>query len=180
MEIFNDFLLHEIASEKLINQYKDRVPEQLINVWKNYGFGTILNGYLKIVNPDMYRSLLEGVYVRSQESLVIFTTSMGDLLVWEDNKYLLLLNFRKGKMQGISSGFDYFFSDLEDQASLQDDLDWLPYPDARKKYGEVGFDECFGYAPILGLGGAEKVENLKKVKIIEHIYLITQFMGSIE
>jgi hypothetical protein len=34
--------------------------------------------------------------------------------------------------------------------------------------------------PLLGLGGPEKIENLSKVKLIEHIYLITQFMGQIE
>lgn len=31
-----------------------------------------------------------------------------------------------------------------------------------------------------GLGGEEKVESLQKVKLIEHIYIITQFMGPIE
>jgi hypothetical protein len=34
-----------------------------------------------------------------------------------------------------------------------------------------------GYTPLLALGGPEKVENLQKVKLIEHVYLITQFMG---
>ena len=41
-------------------------------------------------------------------------------------------------------------------------------------HGSLSFDECFGYVPLLGLGGAKKVENLKKVKIREHIELITQ------
>ncbi|EAC4137804.1 TPA: DUF1851 domain-containing protein, partial [Listeria monocytogenes] len=54
------------------------------------------------------------------------------------------------------------------------------YPSAVEKYGEASYDECFGYTPILGMGGTEKVENLKKVKLREHIYLITQFMGPIE
>ncbi|EDN9973050.1 DUF1851 domain-containing protein, partial [Listeria monocytogenes] len=59
-------------------------------------------------------------------------------------------------------------------------LKWQPYPRVVEKYGEVSYDECFGYTPILGMGGTEKVENLKKVKLREHIYLITQFMGPIE
>ena len=29
-------------------------------------------------------------------------------------------------------------------------------------HGSLLFDECFGYVPLLGLGGAKKVENLKK------------------
>jgi len=27
-------------------------------------------------------------------------------------------------------------------------------------------DECFGYVPLLGLGGTEKVENLQKVRLL--------------
>ncbi|WP_235182914.1 T6SS immunity protein Tdi1 domain-containing protein [Gracilibacillus boraciitolerans] len=34
--------------------------------------------------------------------------------------------------------------------------------------------------PLLGLGGAEKVENLKKVKLKEHILIITEFMVSVQ
>lgn len=44
-----------------------------------------------------------------------------------------------------------------------EDLSWQPYPEALKTYGELDYDECFGYAPRLGLGGGEKVENLKKL-----------------
>lgn len=47
-------------------------------------------------------------------------------------------------------------------------------------YGKLNYDECFGYVPLLGLGGPEKVENLQKVKIREHIELISQLVGRIE
>ena len=106
---------------------------------------------------------------------------MGDLIVWEDNKYLKLLDFRRGKIRVISSGFKFFFSDLQDDESFyQRYLDWSPYPEAVTRYGVPQFNECFAYVPILGLGGPEKVENLSKVKLIEHIYLISQFMGPIQ
>lgn len=55
-----------------------------------------------------------------------------------------------------------------------------PYPKAYSKYGIPNYDECFGYTPLLGLGGSEKVENLKKVKIREHILIITEYMGPVE
>ncbi|SCN06106.1 protein of unknown function [Bacillus wiedmannii] len=59
-------------------------------------------------------------------------------------------------------------------------MEWNPYLVAIQNYGIPAYNECFGYIPLLGLGGTEKVENLQKVKLIEHIYLITQFMGPIE
>ncbi|MBQ6523394.1 MAG: DUF1851 domain-containing protein [Atopobiaceae bacterium] len=36
-----------------------------------------------------------------------------------------------------------------------------------------------GYVPLLGLGGRETVNNLRKVKIREHIALIAQMVGGV-
>ena len=41
------------------------------------------------------------------------------------------------------------------------------------------YDECFGYVPLLALGGKEDVEHLKKVKMKEHIAVITQLTGGV-
>jgi len=180
-DIFGDFILEEKVSDKIIDIYNRNIPEKVLEVWRKYGFGSILNGYLKIVNPEEFQVLLDDVYVRNKDAIVLFTTSMGDLIIWEDNKYLKLLNFRRGKIKGLSAGFKFFFSDLqEDESFYQSDLDWLPYPEAVSRYGVPQFNECFAYVPILGLGGPENVENLSKVKLIEHIYLISQFMGPIQ
>lgn len=112
-------------------------------------------------------------------AIPLFTTAMGDLLVWED-QYLLLLNYRKHEVNVLAKNFKFFLNDIFDDYYLKVAMDWLPYPDAMKKYGIPDFDECFGYVPLLGLGGTEKVEHLKKVKLTEHIDMITEFMGSIE
>lgn len=179
-EIFGDFILEKKASKNIINKYVNMIPREVLAIWDKYGFGTILNGYLKIVNPEEIQEVLEEVYTRSEQAIPLFTTAMGDIIVWEKGRYLNLLNFRKKVVNVISAGFDFFLEDLEDESFLEDELNWYPYLEAVVKYGKPTFDECFGYVPILGLGGAEKVENLQKVKLREHIYLITEFMGLIE
>ena len=45
--------------------------------------------------------------------------------------------------------------------------------------GVPAYDECFGYVPLLSLGGSEKPENLQKVKLREHLELMYQMQGSI-
>ena len=45
--------------------------------------------------------------------------------------------------------------------------------------GTVSYDECYGYVPLLSLGGAEKPENLRKVKLREHLELMYQVQGEI-
>lgn len=179
-KLFEEFVLKEKVSEEIISKYEGKIHEKIINLWKKYGFGTILNGYLRIVNPEEYQELLEETYVRYKDAVVIFTTAMGDLIVWEDNKYVIVLNFRKNVIEVLSTEFKYFFEDLLNEESTYEELDWLPYPEAEKRYGAPEYDECFCYVPILALGGSEKVEKLQKGKIKEHIYLITQFSGKIE
>ncbi|MFR5684003.1 MAG: T6SS immunity protein Tdi1 domain-containing protein, partial [Clostridia bacterium] len=41
------------------------------------------------------------------------------------------------------------------------------------------FEECFGYVPLLALGGNETVDNLKKIKTKEHIEVIIEMVGII-
>lgn len=80
----------------------------------------------------------------------------------------------------VSSGFEYFFDDLKDNDFMNNELMWQPYPEAIRKYSAPNYDECYGYLPLLGLGGTKKVENLKTVKLIEHILIVTESMGPIE
>lgn len=108
--------------------YVGRVPDEILEVWRQYGFGYTLNGYLKLVNPNDYQTILEEVYLRSEGATALFTTSMGDIIVWEDNRYLSLLNFRKGVASCISAGFKFFFKNLKEETFRKKALDWLPYP----------------------------------------------------
>jgi hypothetical protein len=179
-KIFDDFILEERVPQNIIDKYKEKIPNELLQVWQQYGFGSILNGYLKIINPDKFQDIMNESYFRSDVAIPIFSTGMGDIIAWEENRYLRMLNYRRGGFKGISAGFEFFFSDLENDSFCEKYLGWQPYLEAVKKYEQPAFDECFGYVPILGLGGPEKVENIDKVKLIEHICIITNLMGPIE
>lgn len=50
--IFDNFKLFEKAQAETINNFNGYIPEQVLEVWNKYGFGSILNGYLNIVNPE--------------------------------------------------------------------------------------------------------------------------------
>lgn len=68
---------------------------------------------------------------------------------------------------------------LKDFKKISNVNDELINNEAVEKYGHLEYDECFGYVPLLALGGKESVDNLKKVKIHEHIVLITEIAGKI-
>ena len=183
-DIFKDFKFKSEVPTEVYQKYSNKLPKQVLEAWKKYGFGSVLNGYLKFVNPDDYQSLINETYLRNSNTTVLFVTALGDVILWEDaggkERYIVLVNYRKGKTSVLEAGFDFFFEDLEEDGFKEKNLDWKPYTEAVEKYGEPDFDECFGYTPLLCLGGAEKVENLKKVKLKEHIFIITEFMGPVQ
>lgn len=175
----NFHLAHKPEND-LIIKYEQLLPVKLIQLWQEHGFGSIADGYLKIVNPADFEELLKEVYSPVfKNPIVMFATGMADLIVWENN-YTVLLNCRYGLSKVIESGFNYFLEDIDDKEFIDDELKGGNYFKAQNKLGEIAFDECYGYVPLLGSGGAEKAENLVKVKIKEHISIIAQMLGKID
>ena len=100
-------------------------------------------------------------------------------MCWQESQYLVLVNYRKGVSHVMYDGFEFFLEDLMDGDFDEEYLSMRKYNAAEKKYGPLAYDECFGYVPLLGLGGRETVNNLRKVKIREHIALIAQMVGGV-
>ena len=179
MEVLKDFQFHDRVPDEIVSRYTQIIPEELVYLWKEYGLGTFLRGYLKIINPALFQDLLNESYFRGEISIPIFATGMADIITWEENKYLQLVRFRRGNIHVISTRFKYFINDLLDEEYCTEHLDWTQYLEATQKNGELAYDECYGYVPLLGLGGNETVANLQKSKLIEHIAIITAFMGPV-
>ena len=165
----------------LIIEYQNKLPQKLLAYWESAGLNILAEGFIKVVNPNEYKELLNESYESpiGKNSIVMFITGLGDFIIWENN-YTILLNYRKGKSKVIESGFNFFFEDIKDESFLLEELDGKNFKQAWKERGELSFDECFSYEPLLGLGGAEKVQNLRKVKIKEYISITSQALGKIQ
>ena len=176
--MITDFIKKDDVPEELIKEYEDKLPSEVIAFWKEFGFGAFYNGYLKSINPNDYKKLLEKSYFLGDVSIPIFATAFGDLIIWEEGRYIGIVKYRYGEYDIIEDGFDFFFDDITD-GELDNKLSIKQYKAAIKKLGDLEYDECFGYVPLLALGGKESVNNLKKVKIREHIAMIYEFIGEI-
>lgn len=177
--VLSDFIRYSYVDEKTISQYENKLPKEIIYLWKNYGYGTFYNGYLKIINPNEYKELIKSSYFQGDVSIPVFITAFGDIITWEKNQFLGIIKYRYGINDVISDGFDFFFEDLSSNEFDEEYFTIGKYKEAIDKYGKLEYDECFGYVPILAIGGPETVEHLKKVKMKEHIALISNFIGKI-
>lgn len=179
---YPEFTTVQKPDESQQNSFSNKLPAQLIEFWRTYGFGVFMNGYLKIVNPRDFQPYFDEAYDNSGNEIVFGVTALGDFLTWTGDA-IRAIYFKNGYDSIIESGDDmewFFDMDLSDSGFLKDNLDDAQYLAAKRRLGEPEYDECYGYVPLLGLGGAEKAEKLQKVKIKEHISLIAQALGKIK
>ncbi|MGX7666332.1 T6SS immunity protein Tdi1 domain-containing protein [Flavobacterium pedocola] len=180
-QVYPDFTIVEKPSENLINEYATMLPKEIIHFWKDYGFGTFMNGYLRIINPDDYIATLFDTYDYADREIPIAVTAFGDILCWQ-GEAINFINYRFNYSEIIAAGeFDWFLNmDLTEESFLAEDLKGELYEKAKNILGELAFDECYGFVPLLALGGPEKAENLQKVNTMVHLDLITQLVGTVE
>lgn len=178
-ELFKTFQKENDVSQRICDKYEKILPNELIAVWKKYGMGSLFYGYLKMINPEEYQELVIDTYFRGSVAIPIFVTAFGDIICWEENKYIRMIKYKNGIFKGMASGFEFFWEDLERGLYDKEYFEFSRYYEAVKLLGKIEYDECFGYVPLLGLGGSEKIQNLQKVKIREHIELISYMVGKI-
>ncbi len=128
--MLKDFIRVAAMPQEVIEKYKDQVPEELVQIWKEDGLGTFLDGYLKVFD--------------------IFLENLS-----------------------------HFIKFLPDKSFTDDYFDLPLYHEAVEKYNVLDYTQCFGFVPLLALGGFKDVNHLDKVKMYEHILLITQLAGPI-
>ena len=165
--------------QEVIEKYKDQVPAELVQIWQEDGLGTFLDGYLKVINPDDYLELLQDSYFRGEISIPIFATAFVDIITWEKNEFLGIIKYKEGTFDIFLENLSLFIKFLPDKSFIDDYFDLPLYYEAIEKYGSLDYTQCFGFVPLLVLGGFKDVNHLDKVKMYEHIFLITQFTGSI-
>ena len=178
LKALRDFEFHSKVPEETIRKYTGKVPEQFVEIWKGYGFGTFHQGYFKVIQPDDYIEFVRESYFE-KNCIPLLATALGDIIVWERNEFIYILLYRYNDFDGISKGCKYFFNDLEDKEFIEDCVKPKNFKEALQLLGSPAYDECYGYVPLLSLGGAEKPENLQKVKLREHLELMYQMQGGV-
>lgn len=182
-----DFVKVCDVDEELIQEYRERLPEEMITVWEKYGFGTFMDGYLKVINPNDYKQLLEDSYFLGNVSIPIIVTAFGDVIAWRSKGtanvsegYVDIVFYRYGTNDIMIPDLDLFFMLLSKDPTFAPHFFAIDkYSEAVEMHGPLAYDQCFGYVPILAIGGKEAAENLKKVKTREHIAVITALAGGI-
>jgi len=180
LEKFLEFSRPKFVETNLVFDPGIEFPDEISFLQKEYSESFFLDGFLSLVSPSEYKEILDDIYTPYQEPSTCFAKdAFGSLYVWE-NKSIKLINIRHGISEIIGRKPSVFFNlKMTDKGFLAKRLSIETFYQAKEKLGPLAYDECYGYEPILALGGAERVENIRKVKIKEHIAIVSQLIGKI-
>lgn len=180
----SDFVAHAPVPDGIIEEYRGRVPDELVEVWKEYGYGTFGSGFLRIVDPKLYEAEVGDCIGKTQGdgiAIPIMVTGLGDLITWEPSLGVVGILYREGRTVGLNTTLDnfLFMVNLDGPEELSDNLNWDIFPEAVATHGELPYDQSFIFVPLLSLGGKAKVENLHKRETIASIQVAVEFQGVI-
>ena len=107
-KVLEDFKNYKEVEQDVISLYNNKIPKKLLDIWKEYGFGSFMDNYIKIINPNEYKELLEKSYFRGKESISVMITGFGDIITWEKNRYLGIVKYRKGTLILLKMALNIF------------------------------------------------------------------------
>ncbi len=177
--ILQDFSRTSGLSNELIAKYSDLLPPVILNIWKEYGLGSFMDGYLKIINPDEYIPLIQESYFLADVAIPFMATAFGDIITWEKNQFVGIVQYRYNCNDVMIRSPELFLMLLGDKSFTDHFFSVELYQKAMQKCGKLAYDECFAFVPLLALGGTETVDNLRIAKIREHISMITALTGGV-
>lgn len=141
-KIMQDFEKKESVDKELIKKFQTILPTDILNIWENYGFGSIYNGFLKVINPMDYLGFVKDTFF-VDDTIPIMVTATGEVIAWVENKYIYMLDYKENTFENLAFGFRFFWEDLDNKKIefLSDKA--IKYEKIVEKNGKLNYGECF-------------------------------------
>lgn len=168
-----DFVPHAPVDPATIAAYDGLVPEEVVELWERYGYGTFGEGFVRIVDPHRYESRIGnsmGKVVGAAPAVPIMVTALADVIAWEPDRGVTGLLLRRRRAVGLGSRPRTFVRLVAQHGArhLARALDWSPYPEAVARHGVPAYDEAFIATGPSGTGSlAEQLALRRALPAIE-------------
>lgn len=180
MAVITDFTRVEPIAEEVLREYEGAIPEGFLELWRTHGTGLVSDGLVRLVDPSSLQDVLPFVIEDPEDCVPVLTTAMADLVVFRDG-YLFVIDSR----MAAAKAFPVIRPEtmvrlLNSPGYLAGKLRSENYALAVERLGVPTLDECFYYAPLLSLGGAESADSLRRGGLVAHIEMAASIQGKIE
>lgn len=188
IEEFGEADHSEPVPEAVVARWQNKLPDQLLTYWRLEGWCSYGKGLLWTVNPDDYEGLVEEwladtALERADAFHVFARSAFGDLyLCGEKSGSNATVCCSLGAITAVpkelkpkdperrDSSIRAFFAASFTSDYDRGDVSKKPlFRRALAKLGPLRADEMYGFEPALALGAAPVLENLRKVRLSEHL-----------
>ena len=176
--VFDSFTSVAPIEESMIAEFSSRVPESVVQAWREHGAGFVGDGYFRFVDPGRAQAMLMGPSPVPDDAVILFTTAMADVVAWWNGMFLVAKT-RLGEIHPTSEPFETVVSLMDDKPGYRDAIwDWQPYPAVRDRLGVPDFEDCFMHVPLLGMGGRGDPARMQVGSVWMHISLMVGLTGA--
>ncbi|QBG34927.1 GAD-like domain-containing protein [Litorilituus sediminis] len=183
-----------IVPVDIINKYKNKLPNRLLEYWQEFGFSGFNDGLFWLVNPEHYEDVLDAWLddtdiIENDSYFVIARDAFGDLYLWgQQTGYQYKVSPRngwiiqqEGDCQEILNGNEnealmfFFGCQVAEYVNIKDNNNKPLFEQCKLIHQPLAYDEMYAFEPALFLGGEAKLENTTKVNIFAHLTMLASF-----
>lgn len=168
------------APKARITAFRKKLPASLIAEWEESGWGAYGGGLLWLVDPDELKATVRDWLGKSSKAVAFARSAFGHLFVW-DRDGAHMLDPHHGTLAKLIDDVDLVFDyTLCSTRYLDTVLDQKLFVKAHKQLGALAHDECYGFEPAIALGGKATVKSVRKLKLREHLAVLSQLVDELQ
>jgi hypothetical protein len=150
-----------------------KVPDALAEEWREFGFGSYAHGLLWMVEPDAPFLDADDWTGVDDSHIEVLRSAFADVLIWQGGEFRWL-SVLSGKIHTYVDDPEVVFHVLANKDFRKTTLLERLFGIARKKHGDLGANECYGFAPLPSLGGAIAEQHLMKTEMRPYLAMAAQ------
>jgi hypothetical protein len=180
------------APPETINKFRGKLPDKLLEYWRQYGWCGYAKGLFWTVNPDEWDGALEDwigetKFMEMDAYFVIARSAFGELVLWgtKTGQSLKIVpsygwawpafDNEKFRRRGADKALQLFFASTSRKSyDLSDSADQPLFERALTKLGPLDHHTMYGFVPSLSLGGEANLDRLQKVDAHVHLSILSQ------
>ncbi|WP_061313212.1 GAD-like domain-containing protein [Clostridium botulinum] len=155
-------------TEEELKQFKNSLPTELLNFWKEYGFGNYGDGIIKVINPLEYmENFYEWLGKEDFSKIPIILTAFGDVFYYRklqddvEDICLLSIHYRNSIVCSYSLQ-EFFKSYIVNEQIYNEVLRKKLFQQAYAVKGSLELNQIYFFTPALVLGGKELIESIDR------------------
>ena len=171
------------VSFETVKKYQAYLPEALLELWQNHGFGFYGNGLLQIINPELYQDELWSWLMKDEPDMTrlpIAISAFGlvfyyRLLSEDGDEDISFIDPHNSDIGVTAWSLTDFFNDwICDDEIIEQFLEKSALAKAQTQYGKLAENQMYCYLPALRLGGRASDLNLDKGDAATHLDFLYQ------